>query len=39
VSVLILRFVQGRGVLTRSVTVEHYHDLGKWMFAFICFWG
>ena len=27
------------GVLKRTVTVEHYHDLGKWMFAFTVFWA
>ena len=25
--------------MTRSVTVEHYHDLGKYLFAFTFFWG
>jgi hypothetical protein len=27
------------GALVGSVTKEHYHDLGKFMFAFIFFWG
>jgi len=27
------------GRLKHSVTVEHYHDLGKLMFAFVFFWG
>ncbi|MFZ1685486.1 MAG: hypothetical protein WAU88_15320 [Candidatus Zixiibacteriota bacterium] len=31
-------FVQSRGVLRGTITVEHYHDLGKLMFAFIIFW-
>ena len=39
VSILIFRFLQSRGVVTRSVTVEHYHDLGKFMFAFVFFWS
>ncbi len=26
------------GVLARSINVEHYHDLGKWMFALTLFW-
>jgi hypothetical protein len=26
------------GVLKNSITVEHYHDLGKWMFAITVFW-
>ncbi len=32
-------FLQGRGVLGGSITVEHYHDLGKLLFAFVFFWG
>ena len=27
------------GALAQTVTVEHYHDLGKWMFAFTVFWA
>jgi len=27
------------GILDKEITVEHYHDLGKLMFAFIIFWG
>lgn len=26
------------GILRDSITVEHYHDLGKWMFALTVFW-
>jgi len=26
------------GVLKNSITEEHYHDLGKWMFAITIFW-
>ena len=36
--VLMLRWLQGKG-LVPSVNVEHYHDLGKLMFAFVFFWG
>ena len=36
--VLTLRWLQGKGLLP-SVNVEHYHDLGKLMFAFVFFWG
>ena len=36
--VLTLRWLQGRGLLP-SVNVEHYHDLGKLIFAFVFFWG
>ncbi len=38
-TVLLLRFFQSRGVLRNAVTVEHYHDLGKFLFAFVFFWG
>ena len=27
------------GLLTASITVEHYHDLGKFLFGFVFFWG
>ncbi len=37
--ILLLRFLQSRGIVTRSVTREHYHDLGKFMFAFVFFWS
>jgi hypothetical protein len=26
------------GILKNSITQEHYHDLGKWMFALTCFY-
>jgi hypothetical protein len=26
------------GILNRSITLEHYHDLGKWMFALTAFY-
>ena len=28
-----------KGVLRDTVNVEHYHDLGKWMFALTIFWA
>jgi hypothetical protein len=31
--------LQSRGVLSNVVTVEHYHDLGKFLFAFTVFWA
>ena len=31
--------LQRMGVLRGVVTTEHYHDLGKWMFAFTVFWA
>jgi len=27
------------GVLADSITVEHYHDLGKWLFVLVVFWA
>jgi hypothetical protein len=27
------------GILDRVITVEHYHDMGKWMFALTVFWS
>ncbi len=35
---LALFWLQGKGILKTSVTAEHYHDIGKLMFAFIAFW-
>lgn len=26
------------GILERTITIEHYHDLGKWLFALTCFY-
>ena len=37
--IVTLAGLQKGGVLTRSVTPEHYHDLGKLLFAFVFFWG
>jgi hypothetical protein len=32
-------WLQSKGRLAKSVTVEHYHDLGKMLFAFTVFWA
>jgi hypothetical protein len=37
--VLSLIWLQGKGRLVNSVNREHYHDLGKMMFAFVVFWS
>jgi hypothetical protein len=37
--ILALLWLQNHGVLTRSVTLEHYHDLGKLLFGFTVFWA
>lgn len=36
---LTLMGLQKSGALARSVTAEHYHDLGKLMFGFTVFWA
>ncbi len=40
-AVLILTLLGMRedGVLAKEVTIEHYHDLGKLLFGFMCFWA
>lgn len=35
---LVTYLIQKMGWLSRTVTVEHYHDMGKLVFAFIVFW-
>jgi hypothetical protein len=37
--VLLLLSLQKRGLIGHAVNDEHYHDLGKFMFAFTFFWG
>ncbi|MEO0532095.1 MAG: hypothetical protein AAF266_16200 [Planctomycetota bacterium] len=37
--ILLANYLQSKGALTQSITVEHYHDLAKLMFAFVVFWG
>jgi hypothetical protein len=36
---LICRFLRDKGVLANTINIEHYHDLGKWMFALVIFWA
>ena len=36
---LIPMWLQRCGKLTTSIHVEHYHDVGKMLFAFVFFWG
>src|SRR5690606_8215812 len=36
---LTLMWLQSSGHLKKSVTSEHYHDVGKMIFAFVCFWS
>lgn len=37
-TILICMYLQRKGYL-KTVNVEHYHDLGKLLFAFVFFWG
>ncbi|MFQ5700438.1 MAG: quinol:cytochrome C oxidoreductase [Acidobacteriota bacterium] len=36
---ILILWLQGRGLLTDMITLEHHHDLGKLLFAFVCFWA
>jgi hypothetical protein len=37
--ILAVYFLRRYGYLTESVTIEHFHDLGKYLFAFTFFYG
>ncbi len=37
--IIIALYLRGKGILAESITVEHYHDLGKLLFAFVVFWA
>jgi hypothetical protein len=37
--VLVITALRKAGYLKNVVTVEHYHIMGKWMFAFCVFWA
>ncbi len=37
--ILVSYYLQQRGVLAHTITVEHYHDLAKLLFGFVVFWG
>ncbi len=37
--VIMAKFLQRNGRVSKVINDEHYHDLGKWMFAFVFFWG
>jgi hypothetical protein len=36
---LVVLAVQRTGRLVHSINANHYHDIGKWMFAFTFFWA
>jgi len=37
-TILMARWLGSRGYLREAINTEHYHDLGKLMFAFVVFW-
>ena len=37
--IIVLNLLQGRGYLRQSIHKEHFHDLGKYLFGFVFFWG
>src|SRR5438046_7018934 len=37
--VLVITALRSAGYLRGVVTLEHYHIMGKWMFAFCIFWA
>ena len=38
-TIVICKLLQASGILSNTLTVEHYHDLGKLLFGFVFFWG
>ncbi len=38
-TILTSQLMQRAGLLKTSITVEHYHDLGKLLFGFVFFWS
>jgi len=37
--ILVALYLRRRGILSEVISVEHYFDLGKLLFAFLIFWG
>jgi hypothetical protein len=37
--ILLALLLRRGGLLKELITPHHYHDLGKWLFAFVCFWA
>ncbi|MBN1446362.1 MAG: hypothetical protein JXA28_00415 [Bacteroidetes bacterium] len=36
---LFFQYLRGSGILAEQITTEHYHDLGRLLFAFTVFWA
>jgi hypothetical protein len=39
VVILLVLYLDSKGVFKGGLRQEHLHDLGKWLFAFSCFWA
>lgn len=37
--IIVSYLLQKSGRLLHTITIEHYHDMGKFLFAFVFFWG
>lgn len=37
--IIISQYFRHGGVLENTITIEHYHDLGRLLFAFVIFWA
>jgi hypothetical protein len=37
--IVVCLWLRANGLLVQAVNAEHYHDLGKWLFALIVFWA
>ncbi|MDA7952088.1 MAG: quinol:cytochrome C oxidoreductase [Pirellulaceae bacterium] len=37
--ILLTGYLQANGKLVKSITIEHYHDYGKYLFGFVFFWS
>jgi hypothetical protein len=38
-TVLVMAWLRSKGYLQQTVTIEHFHIMGKWMLAFTVFWA
>jgi hypothetical protein len=37
-TILLTKWITGKGYMREAINTEHYHDLGKFLFAFMVFW-
>ena len=38
-TIIVAAFLHKKGILKDVITIEHFHDLGKFLFGFTVFWG